>query len=78
MPSGPFCHSRVWLAREKSPILPAHSALKISPLKIGRLNQRDFGAARHLLDFALATNGLADIMEFFGIDQRGHVIASRA
>jgi hypothetical protein len=49
---------------------PASSfGAQISPLRIGRLSQRDFGAARHLLDFALATNGLPDIIEFFGIDE---------
>jgi hypothetical protein len=36
-----------------------------------------FRSARHLLDLALATNSLVDIIEFFEVDEPVDVIASR-
>ena len=55
----------------------AYSAVKVSPFPVGRFNQRDLRSAHHLLDLALATNSLVDIIEFFEVDEPLDVIASR-
>ena len=55
----------------------AYSAVKSRHSRLVDSINAIFRSARHLLDLALAANSLVDIIEFFEVDKRVDVVASR-
>src|SRR5690348_4745988 len=60
-------HPRAWLTREES--RPALFGAQISPVRVGRFDQADLRSARDLLDLALASNRLVDIIKFLEVEE---------